>query len=69
LHAIWDLRFSWWWRCRCWSSGLWRRVDLQVGTNVLKERTAFIFRTKDWRSMFLRNGGTHLQVYIRHHNP
>jgi hypothetical protein len=22
-------RFSLWWRCQCWSSGLWRRVDFR----------------------------------------
>jgi hypothetical protein len=26
--SAWDLRFLRRWQCWCWSSGLWRRVDL-----------------------------------------
>jgi hypothetical protein len=28
LAVTWDLRFSWQWRCHCWSSGLQHHVDL-----------------------------------------
>jgi hypothetical protein len=46
----WDLRFSLRWRCRCCSSGLWRRVDS-------------IFSSEDIDSMFLRNAGIYLRVH------
>jgi hypothetical protein len=42
--------------CRCWSSGLWRRVDLWGGTDVSEERTITIFKTDCRDSMFFRNG-------------
>jgi hypothetical protein len=38
-----DPRFSHWRRCKYWSSGLLRHVDLRVDTKVSEEHTAFIF--------------------------
>jgi hypothetical protein len=43
-------------------SGFWRCTDLYVGTTVSDEHIASILRTEDAGSMFLRNGGTHIQV-------
>lgn len=44
---LWDLRWSKQWKCRLWPRGLWRRVLLQVVTDVTESPTAFIFLS--WR--------------------
>jgi hypothetical protein len=44
VFSMWDLTFSRRWRCWCWSSGLWCRVNLLVDTNVSDKRTASFFR-------------------------
>jgi hypothetical protein len=49
---LWDMRLSWRWGWWCYSSGLWRRVDSSVDTNVSEKHTVFIFRAsplKPWR--------------------
>jgi hypothetical protein len=44
---VWNLRSSWKWRLRLWSSGFWRRVDSYVFTDVLEEYITHIFRIEE----------------------
>jgi hypothetical protein len=56
-----DLRFSQWWKYELWCFGLWRRVVLQVVSNVSEELTVPIFYREEADDLLLRNVGIHLQ--------
>jgi hypothetical protein len=54
LYSLWDLRFSWWWKCQCWSSGLKHHLDLST------------FQRYMLPSSSAANGSS---MFICHYNP
>jgi hypothetical protein len=43
---VWDMQFSWRWRRKFRSSGLWRRIVFRVIINVSEERAASTFEVQ-----------------------
>jgi hypothetical protein len=51
-HTSWDFRFSCWWKCGLWSSGLWHNVALYVVTNIQRSSKMFVtsYKTRQHHS-------------------